>query len=242
MASVAKPAASAAPDPADDPPGEVLEVPRIVGRAPGAGRGAEEEVEFRHRRLERHNGARRLERVDDGCVFRRPRRVFEDERALGDAPARPGEFVLDGDRDPFERPCVAAPIAILGVPGILVRLIEMLVGDAVNLRIERFNALDLRFQQIDRRCFPGPEHGHEIVDRRIGERIVGIRPRGRRNERRGNERCPRAFDERSSIDHVRLPSMYACLRRTSEPEACGGDGHETSRGGISECVIAVPDA
>ena len=151
----------------------VFEVPRIMGRAPGAGRSADEEVEFRHRRLERHDGAGRLERVDDGGVFRGARRVLVDERALRDPPARPAEFVLDRDRDPFERPCVAAPIAVLGLLRLLQRLIEVRVGDAVDLAIERLDPLDLRLQEIDRRSLPGPEHGDEVVDRRVAERVVG---------------------------------------------------------------------
>ena len=51
---------------------------------------------------------------------------LKSKRALRDPPARPGEFVLDGDRNAFERPCVAAAIAIFGLFGFLQRLVEVL--------------------------------------------------------------------------------------------------------------------
>ena len=190
----------------------VFEVPRIAGGAPGAGRGADEEVEFRHRRLDRHDGAGRLERVDDGRVFRRARRVLVDERALRDPPARPGEFVLDGDRDSFERPRVAAPIAVLGLLGVLQRLVEVLVGDAVDLGVERLDPLDLRLQEIDRRSLLRLEHGDEIVDGSVAERIVGLGPRGRSIERRRDDRRARALDECPSINHVRLRAVMGSVR------------------------------
>jgi hypothetical protein len=108
---------------------------------------------------------------------------FPLREALRDPPARPSEFVLDGDRNSFERSCVAAAIAILGLLGLFKRLVEVFVGDAIDLRIERLDPLDLRLQQIDRRSLPGPEHGHEIVNRRVAERIVGRGLRGGRIER-----------------------------------------------------------
>ena len=200
------------------PARRVFQVPRIMGGAPGAGRGADEEVEFRHRRLDGHDGAGRLERVDDGCAFRRARRVLVDERALRDPPARPGEFVLDGDRDPFERPCVAASISVLGLPGVLSRFVEVLVGDAVDLGVERFDPLDLRLQEIDRRSLFRLEQGDEFVDRGVAERIVGLSPCGWRIERRCDNRRSRACDERSSIDHLGHPS-HAIISTTARRSA-----------------------
>ena len=167
----------------------VLQIPGRPRRAVGAGGCADEEIELRHGRLKRHDGAGRLEHVDNGRVLRCWRRVLEEERALSRLPAHPAAIVLDGDRDPFQRPRIAAPVAPFGLPRFLHRLLEMVEGDAIDLRIEGFCPFDLRLQQINGRSLPGFEHRLEFIDRRIAERIDGINPCGRGIERSRREAC-----------------------------------------------------
>lgn len=113
----------------------------------------------------------RFQEIDDSAVFLSGRRVLEQQATHGDPPALGLVLVLDADAHTLERAGVAPRVARFGVFRRRHRLVEVLVCNAVDRAIERFDAPDLRFEDVDRRELAAAEQLEPQRRRHVGELV-----------------------------------------------------------------------
>ena len=144
-ATATMPDATAAALPPLDPPGERVEVPRIVGRAVGErlGRDARREL-GRVRLADEHEPGRAEARGEPGVVGRDPLQAFQESHAAVERVAgRVAHRVLHEERHPAQRAVGQARIPCFGACAL-----EALMDDGVERGIQRFDARDRRVDEL----------------------------------------------------------------------------------------------
>ena len=150
--------------------GSVLQVPR-VGRDPPERAVRRARIgELRRGGAHVHDGAGAQQPVHGrGCVV--GAEILEDLRAEGGDLALDGVKVLDRHRHAFQRaePAVGLAVPGLGLLRLLARAVEEVVGDGVDLGVDRLRARDLRVQKLDRREGARLEPRERLARRQITE-------------------------------------------------------------------------
>ena len=70
--------------------------------------------------------------------------------------------VLDGDRDPLQRPRLTARVGRLGRTSLIERALGMNLGEGVERRVDSLDPRQRRFHERDRRERPGLERGDRL--------------------------------------------------------------------------------
>ncbi len=146
-----------------------LEVPWIARGSPASRVGQRHAAELGRRRASVQNPAGRLDAAEpDRGLPRHPGRA--QEGAFGDGVPGQGLFFLRRDRQSFERPrLTAGRVRLLRDGRRPQRLLEHLLGERVDNRLDPLLALDDRAHHLHRRELPGPEEaqhfaGGEVVE------------------------------------------------------------------------------
>ncbi len=165
LASVAVPAARAAPDPPLRAADRVVQVPRVAGDAVELGVREAGAAELRRRRA----GVDDAAGVEDALTDRR--RLLGDDVLERQRRHRRGltldlDLVLEADRQPLERTRVVGVARVDRLGGL--RLLEraVVVGEAerVDVRLDGVGARDRRLHQLD---------GRQLAAAELGERVGG---------------------------------------------------------------------
>ena len=151
VASTVLPAASEAPDPPDEPPGDMVEVPRVARDPPQLGVGERRAGELRRRGARVHHRAGREHAVDHRVRLLGHDPLL-DEGALLEGAAGDRLLLLEHQRNPVERSHVAtAGVPPLGLARRSVGLVPQLLGERVDGRLDHVRACEDGVEQLDRR-------------------------------------------------------------------------------------------
>ena len=150
--------------------GGVLRVPRVGRDPPERAMGGTGVGEFGGRGAHVHDGAGAQQPVDRRCGVVRPK-VLEDLGAEGRDLALDRVKVLDSHRHAFECPYATVGLTVLGLGllRLLARPVEEIVGDGVDLGVDRLRTRDLRVQQLDRRERARLEPRQRLARRQIAK-------------------------------------------------------------------------
>ena len=149
----------------------VVQFPRVVHRAVEgpAGRAA---GELAHAQFSQKDGARVPQPLDDGGIVV-GHLVGKNIAAPGRADVPGRQQVLDGEWNPMQR----SPISSRG--DLLLGRLRLTQGqfgrhrdEAVDLRIERFDSIQIGPGQLDGREFFRPQPGRQVSDRLVAEFFV----------------------------------------------------------------------
>ena len=146
--------------------GGVLQAPGVAGDAPERARGDRRVGELRRGRARVHDAAGIEQAGDGGCGALGPV-VGERLGAEGGELARHRMKILDGDRNAFQGPRLAARIRRLGRAGLVERALGMDLGEGVERGVDGVDPRQRRLHERDRRERAGLERGNRF---RGGER------------------------------------------------------------------------
>ena len=153
--------------------------------------------------------------------------ILEFRMSPGGRQAGDVERLLDGHRQPEQRPVLAARKRRIGGGA---RPIEIAHNDGVDLGVERLDAGDRAVDQLARRNLPTGERRHQLAGGAVCQpRLIGGRVRlGGRQGSCGGSRADRG-DERA-------PAWFAFHSGISA--RCGGSGRPSGRGPAGSCRAA----